>query len=113
MTVENLIEQLNATLHTGELTSPIPAFAFGSDLMSDVLTLEEDQLLLVTGLANSQTIRTAEMADISLIIIARGKEVTEEMKELAVENEMTLLSSPFSMFKVCGLLYQQGLKPIY
>jgi len=113
MTVENLIEQLDATLHIGELKTPIPAFAFGSDLMSDVLTLEEDQLLLVTGLANSQTIRTAEMADISLIIIARGKEVTDEMKELALENEMTLLSSPYSMFKVCGLLYKQGLKPIY
>jgi predicted transcriptional regulator len=111
--VQNLIDKLDATLHTGELNSFIPACAFGSDLMSDVLTLEEHDILLITGLANPQTIRTAEMADISLIIIVRGKEVTEEMIELAIENEITVLSSPFSMFKVCGLLYEHGLKPIY
>jgi hypothetical protein len=40
-------------------------FAFASDLMSDVLTLMNDGVLLITGLANTQTIRTAEMADIS------------------------------------------------
>lgn len=113
LTVQNLLEKLNATLHTGEPDSFVPALAFGSDLMSDVLTLEDQDILLITGLANPQTIRTAEMADISLIIIARGKEVTQEMKELAIENEMTLLSSPFSLFKVCGLLYEYGLKPIY
>lgn len=113
LTVQNLLDKLSATLHVGELNSPIPAFAFGSDLMSDVLTLEEHDILLITGLANPQTIRTAEMADISLIIIVRGKEVTEEMKKLARENEITVLSSPFSMFKVCGLLYEIGLKPMF
>ncbi len=76
LTVENLLHKLDATLHTGELYSLIPACAFGSDLMSDVLTLEDHDLLLITGLANPQTIRTAEMADIKMIIIARGKEIT-------------------------------------
>jgi len=113
LTVQNLIEKLSATLHSGELNSFIPSCAFGSDLMSDVLTLEDHDILLITGLANPQTIRTAEMADISLIIIVRGKEVTEEMKELAIQNEITVLSSPFSMFKVCGMLYEHGLKPLY
>lgn len=112
-TVQHLIEKLEASLHSGDSKSFIPSFAFGSDLMSDVLTLEDHETLLVTGLANLQTIRTAEMADISLVIIARGKKVTEEMINLAIENNITLLSSPFSMFKVCGLLYKHGLKPIY
>ena len=35
--------------------------AFASDLMSDVLTLDCNGVLLVTGLCNMQTIRTAEM----------------------------------------------------
>lgn len=39
--------------------------AFASDLMSDVLTLDCNGVLLVTGLCNMQTIRTAEMADVS------------------------------------------------
>lgn len=111
--IEDLLVKLNANLHVGSKDSYVPKQAFGSDLMSDVLTLEDDDILLITGLANPQTIRTAEMADISLIIIVRGKEVTEEMKDLAKENEITILSSPFSLFKVCGVLYQNGLKPIF
>lgn len=48
--------------------------AFASDLMSDVLTLDCNGVLLVTGLCNMQTIRTAEMADVSCILFVRGKE---------------------------------------
>jgi hypothetical protein len=45
--------------------------AFASDLMSDVLTLDCNGVLLVTGLCNMQTIRTAEMADVSCILFVR------------------------------------------
>jgi predicted transcriptional regulator len=88
-------------------------FAFSSDLMSDVLTLKSDNLLLVTGLANVQTIRTAEMSDISNIIFVRNKKVTDEMIRLAKENQMVLIECEYSMFKTSGLLYQAGIKPIY
>lgn len=50
--------------------------AFASDLMSDVLTLDCGDVLLVTGLCNLQTIRTAEMAEVSYILFVRGKKVT-------------------------------------
>jgi hypothetical protein len=57
--------------------------AFSSDLMSDVLTLDEDNILLITGLANLQLISTAEMADINAVLLARGKQASTEMIELA------------------------------
>jgi hypothetical protein len=88
-------------------------FAFSSDLMSDVLTLKSDNLLLVTGLANVQTIRTAEMSDINNIIFVRNKKVTDEMISLAKENQMVLIECEYSMFKTSGLLYQSGIKPLY
>jgi predicted transcriptional regulator len=88
-------------------------FAFSSDLMSDVLTLKSNNLLLVTGLANVQTIRTAEMSDISNIIFVRNKKVTEEMIRLAKENQIVLLECEYSMFKTSGLLYQAGIRPLY
>lgn len=87
--------------------------AFASDLMSDVLTLDNISPMLITGLSNIQTIRTAEMADIHVIVFARGKRVTNEMIELAIENKMVLVETPFSVFRTCGLLYQHGIKPIY
>jgi predicted transcriptional regulator len=87
--------------------------AFASDLMSDVLTVKTNEFILITGLANLQAIRTAEMSDTPYIMICRGKEVTKEMLELAVENDILIISSPFSMFKCSGILYSAGLKPIY
>lgn len=86
---------------------------YSSDLMSDVLTLDTDNLILITGLVNLQAIRTAEMADIRAIVFVRNKKATEQMLELARENGMVILESPYSLFKSSGLLFEAGLKPIY
>jgi len=88
-------------------------FGFASDLMSDVLTLQSTNFLLITGLVNVQTIRTAEMADINCIIIVRRKKPLPDFVELARTNNMTLIECPYSMFKTCGLLFKAGLKPVY
>lgn len=84
-----------------------------SDLMSDVLTLHSDNTLLVTGLANNQTIRTAEMLDIHCIIFARNKHATPDMIALAEQSNIVLIETPYSMFKVVGLLFQNGIQPLY
>jgi hypothetical protein len=87
--------------------------AFSSDLMSDVLTLDEDHILLVTGLTNIQIIRTAEMADIEVVLLARDKKATPEMIELANENGLVLLETPFSIYRASGELYKNGLASVY
>ena len=45
--------------------------ACGSDMMSDVLAYVKDQAVLLTGLVNSQVIRTAEMME--MICIGCGR----------------------------------------
>lgn len=87
--------------------------AFASDLMSDVLTVKIDNLLLITGLVNVQTIRTAEMSDIQCLLLTRNKVVTPEMKEIAQENDMVLITTPYSTFKTSGILYANGINPVY
>lgn len=87
--------------------------AFASDLMSDVLTLDCGDVLLITGLCNLQTIRTAEMAEVSYILFVRGKKATPDMMELARENNMVLLETDHSMYHTAGELYSAGLLPIY
>ncbi len=87
--------------------------AFASDLMSDVLTLKNDHILLITGLNNMQTIRTAEMSDIHCIILARNKKASQDMIDLARENDMILIECRYSVFKTCGLLFQAGVKPVF
>ena len=114
MKLKDVVQLLDARVICGSLDLDREIeFAFSSDLMSDVLTLKNDNLLLITGLANIQAIRTSEMSDITNIIIVRNKKATEEMIELADENGMVLLECKFSMFKTSGLLYKAGLKPLY
>ena len=81
--------------------------------MSDVLTLDCNGVLLVTGLCNMQTIRTAEMADVSCILFVRGKKATPDILQLAAENEMILMETDHSMYHTVGELYCNGLPPIY
>ena len=114
MKIEQITELLNGKVVCGEeFLDRCVNSVFASDLMSDVLTLRSDDLLLMTGLGNVQTIRTAEMSDINTIIFVRNKKVTEDMLNLAAENEMVLIECPYSMFKASGILYQAGLEPIY
>ena len=87
--------------------------AFASDLMSDVLTLNTDSLLLITGLANLQTVRTAEMADIKNILFVRNKKPSPEMVSIAKREGITIISCSKSMFATCGILFDAGIKPVY
>ncbi len=86
--------------------------AFASDLMSDALALildHNESTLLITGLANTQAIRTAEMLDLSVIVYVRGKVPSEEQIQTAKMSGIALLSVKHTMFQTCGLLYEAGL----
>ena len=109
--ITNLIE--GKVLCCEEKISSVVEFAFASDLMSDVLTIEKDNLILITGLANLQAIRTAEMSDIFCIIFARDKKIGIEIISLAEENGMVIIESPHSVFHISGELYKAGIKPIF
>lgn len=87
--------------------------AFSSDLMSDVLTLDDHHIVLITGLANVQLIRTVEMADVPVVLLCRNKPATPEMVNLANEIGIILIETPFSIFRASGVLFQNGLKPLY
>ena len=81
--------------------------------MSDVLTVRSDKLLLLTGLVNIQAIRTAEMSDICCVVFVRNKKVSEEMVNIARENRIAIIQTPYSMFKASGILYSAGIQPVY
>ncbi len=114
MKVREIAEILDARLVCGQdsLDYDIEV-AFASDLMSDVLTLKNDHVLLITGLNNVQTIRTAEMSDIHCIIFARNKKASPEMIALARDNDMVVMECRYSVFKTCGLLYGAGVKAVF
>jgi hypothetical protein len=96
-----------------EKNSESVEYAFSSDLMSDVLKVDKENILLITGLANLQVIRTSEMAEIHCIVFARNKRINGDIISLAKENGIVLIESPFSVFHISGELYKAGIKPLF
>lgn len=110
MTLDEIVSIVDGEILVGLPFDPEIRYGFASDLMSDVLTLAEPQVLLITGLTNPQTVRTAEMADMPVILFVRGKRPQLETIELARQIGIALLLSPYTMFDACGLLYRAGLQ---
>jgi predicted transcriptional regulator len=83
---------------------------FGCDLMSDCLVFAKPKSLMLTGLCNTQVIRTAEILDAQGIVFVRGKQPDQEMIDLAKDKGIPLLSTNKLMFDSCGLLFTAGLR---
>lgn len=81
----------------------------GSDLMSDVLAFIKPNALLLTGLTNIQSVRTAEIAEVKAIVYVRGKVPDKEASSLAKEKGIVLLATNLPMYESCGKLYAAGL----
>lgn len=107
MKIEEFIKLLDAECVTERIEKEYN-YAFASDLMSDVLALADNTTVLITGLNNPQIVRTAEMLDISLIILVRGKKPGEETLAIANETNITVLTTDMTMYETCGKLYEAG-----
>jgi len=53
------------------------------------------------------------MSNLPCIVVARGKQISNEMIALASENHIALVSSPLTVFEISGKLYMNGIKPVY
>ena len=111
MTVEDIQKVLGAEVLMGkEHLCGKAGSVYSSDMMSDVLAYVKDQAVLLTGLVNSQVIRTAEMMDMRCIVFVRSKMPNEEMIELAKDSGLVLLATAKRMYEACGILYTNGLR---
>ncbi len=111
MTLSEIKELLEAEVLIGEDQLDMEAkTAFVADLMSDVLAFGTAGSLLITGLTNSQVLRTAEIIDISAIIIGRGKRFSPETIRLAEMLNIPILTTKYILFEIAGRLYSKGIR---
>lgn len=92
-------------------------YAFSCDLMSDALMMlrklkdnaPTEECVFITGLNTNQSIRTAEMLDLEVIVYIRNKKPTQKVIELAESLGITLLSTKHLMFNTNGILFNKGI----
>jgi serine kinase of HPr protein (carbohydrate metabolism regulator) len=113
MKIREIIETLGATLVVGDDKLDLEVTSgSASDLMSDLLRNPKEGAVLLTGLNTIQTIRTAVIAGLSVVVLVRGKTPNPEMIEYSQNHGMPLLTSPLNMYNSCGKLYTKGLGSI-
>jgi len=111
MKLKEIVDLLDAELICGdEFLDMEIRMGCGSDLLSDVLAFTKSEALLLTGLRNTQVIRTVEMIDISAVCFVRGKRPEDEAVELAKEKGIPLMRTELPMFESCGRLHAKGLE---
>ena len=76
-----------------------------SDLMSDVLVVDEDDLLLLTSLVSDQVLRTAQVVGAVGVVVVNGKVLPDSMLEVARALGVSLLSTPLSKYDACVALH--------
>ena len=84
--------------------------AVASDAMSVVLSSPHPRALMITGLTNIHSVRTAQISHLPAIMYVRGSRPTEATVKLARDNKTVLLSTELGMFDSCGILYSRGIK---
>ncbi len=105
VTLAQICELLGAEVFCGEDLSVQVTEVGAADLMSDVLALGKPGMLLLTGLASSQMIRTVAVAGLCAVVLVRGKKPDQSVVSLARERKIPLLGTPLTMFETAGRVY--------
>ena len=81
-----------------------------SDGMSEILAFAHPGALMITGLTNVQSVRTADIANVRAMVYIRGKRPDAKTIDVAREKKIPVLATTLGMFDVCGILREAGLK---
>ncbi len=110
MTFQTFLKILDAELINKCEPSGEIEHIFASDMMSEVLTLQESDIALLTTLSNPQVIRTAEMQDLVCVCLTFDRSPSVETVKLAMEKNIPLVCTSLCLFEACGKLYEAGMR---
>ncbi len=113
MKLSEIRDLLQAEVLTGEegLSADIQQVV-ASDGMSEILNFAKSRELMITGLTNIQSIRTADIAGVSAVIYCRGKFPDRKVIDFARQKNIPVMVTGMVMFDICGILYARGLKGV-
>lgn len=121
MKLSEIISKYEYTVYTPDLLiNKDINYGFCADLMSDALmilnSVKDQRILkesiLITGLVTNQSIRTAEMLDVEVVLLVRGKIPSLKVVDLAIDSKVILLGTKLTMFNTSGMLFADGIKGI-
>jgi hypothetical protein len=101
MTVREILPALKASLlFEADLNRPVRTVV-ACDLMSDVLVVDDDDILLLTSLASDQAVRTAQVVGAVAVVVVNGKPLPSSMADVARSLHVTLATSTMTKYEAC------------
>ncbi|MFO7937259.1 MAG: hypothetical protein R6V06_06615 [Kiritimatiellia bacterium] len=107
MTVLEAVKILKTdVLFEGDAANDNIRHVVASDLMSDVLLVDDDNILLLTSLASDQVLRTAQIIGAVGVVVVNGKSLPSSMVGVAEDLGMTLMTCGLSKYDACVAMYE-------
>jgi hypothetical protein len=102
MTFSQVVDKIGGTnVASGEGKDLAVRHVMASDLMSDVLLVDEENMLLLTSLASDQVLRTAQIVGAVGVIVVNGKALPSSMASVARDLHMALATVPLTKYEAC------------
>lgn len=77
---------------------------FASDLISDILVIEGENILLLSSLLSDQVLRTADVIGASAVVLVNRKHIPAMLGRAAAKQGLPLFHTPLPKFEACVCL---------
>ncbi len=110
MTVNELKKLINAEDITGHSSDREITSGMSCDLLSWVMAGGASGMAWVTVQTHLNVVAVAALHDIACIVLPENIKMEGAPLDKAKEEGITVLSSSLSAYRICGLMYQNGVK---
>ncbi|MBQ8208156.1 MAG: AraC family transcriptional regulator [Clostridia bacterium] len=104
MTVNEICERIEASVICGDASKNFDGVYVG-DLLSRAMSHVEGGNIWVTIMSNVNVVAVATLTEPAAVVLAEEVDLQEDALKSAMENGITLLSSPLSAYEICVRLH--------
>ena len=105
MKINEILSLLEASVVCGETDKAFEGVYVG-DLLSRAMSRVEYDCIWVTIMANVNVVAVATLTEPAAIVLAEDVVLQEDALKAAIENGLTVLSSPLSTYDICVAIGQ-------
>lgn len=111
MKLKEIIAQLNLEVIDSSVSvEKEVSYGYCSDMLSDVMGNAKEQSIWITLQMHQNIIGVAAMKELAAILLVKNRRPEADTINKARHQNVPILSTPYSAFEICGLLYQLGLR---
>ncbi len=104
MNLTELSARLDLKTVTGSTEGKEWRGVYAGDLLSRAMSRVKFDNLWITIMPNANVIAVASLTEAAAVILAEGVELLPDALEAASENDITVLSSPATVYELCCMI---------